>query len=49
MLSDLDTRKNEIIEVIRNAEYNDFQDMDFRTKLTYHEVEEILDTKYIDT
>ena len=44
-LSDLDEIKEEIIEELKNAEYNDLEDMVFRMELTYPEVAEILDTK----
>ena len=48
-LSDLDTRKNELIEDLKNLEYNDLEDMVFRMGLTYSEIENILDMKYIPT
>ena len=46
-MPDLDTRKEQIIEEIRNTEYNDLKDMVYRMELTYHEVAEILVTKHI--
>ena len=47
-LSDLNTRKREIIDELKNIEFNDLEDMVFRIELTYHENAETLDTKYID-
>ena len=47
-LADFDTRKNEIIEELKSAEYNDFEEMVYRMKLKYSEIEYILDMKYID-
>ena len=46
-LSDFDTRKNEILEELKNAKYNDFEDLVYRMQLTYDEVIDILDRKYI--
>ena len=43
------TRKNEIIEDLKNIEYNDLEDMVFTMELTYSEIEKILDINYIDT
>ena len=48
-LSDLATRKNEIIEKLRNAEYSEVEDMVFRMGITYSDTENILDFKYIAT
>ena len=45
-LSDLYGHKNEIIEELKKAEYNDLEDMVFRMELTNSEIAEILDTKY---
>ena len=47
-LSNLDTRKNEIIPELKNVESNDLDDLIFRMDITYHEIAEILDKKYID-
>ena len=47
-LSDLDTRKNEVIEELKNVEYNEPEDMVFRMELLYTEIEYILDRKVID-
>ena len=46
---DLDIHKNEIIEQLENAEYNDLEDVVFRMELIYSEFEKILDGKYIAT
>ena len=46
-LSDLDTSKNEIFKEIKNVEYNDLEDMVFRMELTYNEIIDILDVKYV--
>ena len=44
-LSDLDTHEKKIIEELKNADYNDTEDMVYRMELTHHEVAEILDTE----
>ena len=46
-ISDLDTFKNEVLDELKNVEYNDLEDMVYRTGLTYSEVKKILDVKYI--
>ena len=46
-LSDFDTRRNEMIEELQNAEYDDLEDMVFRLELTNSENEDTLDMKYI--
>ena len=48
-LSDFDTRKNEILEELKNAKYNDLKDLIYRMQLTYNEIIDILDFKYIPT
>ena len=48
-LSDHDTQKNEIIEDLKNVEYNHPENLIFRMALRYSEVGKILDTKYIST
>ena len=49
-LSDFDTqKKNEILEKLRNVKYNDLKDLVYRMQLTYNEVVDILDLKYIPT
>ena len=44
-LSDFDTQKNEILEKIKNAKYNDIEDLVYRMQLTYDEIIDILDFK----
>ena len=48
-LSDFDTQKNEILEELKNAKYNDLEDLVYRMQLTYNEIINILDLKYIPT
>ena len=48
-LSDFDTQKNEIIEELRKVKYNDLRDLIYRMQLTYNEIIDILDLKYIST
>ena len=48
-LSDFDTQKNEILETLKNVKYNDLKDLVYRMQLTYDEVIDILDLKYIST
>ena len=48
-LSDFDTQKNEILEELRNVKYNDLEDLVYRMQLTYDEIMDILDLKYIPT
>ena len=48
-LSDFDTQKNEILEIIKKAKYNDLEDLVYRMQLTFFEVRDILDLKYIST
>ena len=48
-LSDFDTRKHEIIEGLKNDEYGDLEDLVYRMQLTYDEIIDILDLKYIPT
>ena len=48
-LSDIDTRKNEILEEFKKEKYNDLEDLGYRMQLTYDEVIDILDLKYIPT
>ena len=49
MLSDFDTQKNEILEELKKVKYNDLKDLVYRMELTYDEIVEILDLKYIPT
>ena len=48
-LSDFDTRKNEILEELKNVKYNDIEDLVYRMQLTYDEIIDVLDLKYIPT
>ena len=48
-LSDLDNQKNEIVEELKKVKYNDLDDMVYRFQLTYNEIIDILDLKYIPT
>ena len=48
-LSDFDTHKNEILEEIKNVKYNDLKDLVYRMRLSYDEIMDILDLKYIPT
>ena len=46
-LSDFDTQKNEILEELKKAKYNDLRDLIYRMQLTYNEIIDILDLEYI--
>ena len=48
-LSDFDDQKNEIIEELKNAMYNDLEDLVYRMRLSYDEIMDILDLNYIPT
>ena len=48
-LSDFDDQKNEIIEELKNAKYNDLEDSVYRMRLSYDEIMDILDLNYIPT
>ena len=48
-LSDLDNQKNEILEELKHAKYNDLKDLVYRMRLSYDEIMDILDLKYIPT
>ena len=48
-LSDLDTQKNEIIEELKIAKYNDLKDLVYRKRLSYDEIMDILDLNNIPT
>ena len=48
-LSDFDNQENEIIEELKNAKYNDLEDLIYRMRLSYDEIMDILDLKYIPT
>ena len=44
-LTDYDRQKNEILEELKFAKYNDIEDLAYRLKLTYEEIIDILDLK----
>ena len=48
-LSDFDSQKHEMIEELKKAKYNDLEDLVYRIQLTYDEIINILDLKYIST
>ena len=48
-LSDFDTQKNEILEELKNVKYKDLKDLVYRIRLSYDEIIDILDLKYIPT
>ena len=48
-LSDFDTQKHEIIEELKKAKYKDLRDLVYRMQLTYDEIIDVLDLKYIPT
>ena len=48
-LSDFDTQKNEILEKLKNEKHNDLEDLVYKMQLTYAEIIDILDLKYIPT
>ena len=48
-LSDFDNQNYEIPEELKNAKYNDLEDSVYRMRLSYDEVMDILDLKYIPT
>ena len=48
-LSDFDNQRNEIIEELRKVKYNDLEDLVYRMRLSYDEIMDILDLKYIPT
>ena len=48
-LSDFDNQKYEIIEELKKAKYKDLRDLVYRMQLTYDEILDVLDLKYIPT
>ena len=48
-LSDFDTQKNEILEELKHAKYDDLKDLVYTMRLSYDEIMDILDLKYITT
>ena len=48
-LSDFDNQKYEIIKELKEAKYKDIRDLVHRMRLTYDEIMDIIDLKYIST
>ena len=48
-LSDFDNQKYEILEELKKVGYNDLKDLVYRMRLSYDEIMDILDLKYIPT
>ena len=48
-LSDFDNQKYEILQELKNAKYNNLEDLVYRMRLSYDEIMDILDLKYIST
>ena len=48
-LSDFDTQEKELLEELKTAKYYDIEDLVYRMQLTYDEIIDILDLKYIPT
>ena len=48
-LSDFDNQKYEILEELKKTKYNDLGDLVYRMQLTYDEIIDVLDLKYIST
>ena len=48
-LSDFDAQKNEILEELRKAKYNDLEDLVYRMQLTYNEIIDVLNLEYTPT
>ena len=48
-LSEFDTQKIEILEELKKVKYNDLEDLVYRKRLSYDEIIDILDLKYIST
>ena len=48
-LSDFDSQKYEILEELKKVGYNDLEDLVYRMRLSYYEIMDILDLKYIPT
>ena len=42
-------KKNELLEELKNSKYNDLEDLVYRFQLTYDEIIDTLDLKYIPT
>ena len=48
-LSDFDNQKYEILEELKRVGYNDLKDLVYRMRLSYDEIIDILDLKYVPT
>ena len=48
-LSDFDNQKYEILQELKNAKYNDLEDLVYRMRLSFDEIMDILDLNYIPT
>ena len=48
-LSDFDNQKYEILQELKKIKYNDLADLVYRMQLTYDEIIDVLDLKYIST
>ena len=48
-LLDFDNQKYEILQELKNAKYNDLADLVYRMRLSYDEIIDVLDLKYIST
>ena len=48
-LSDFGDQKYEILQELKNVKYNDLADLVYRMQLTYDEIIDVLDLKYIST
>ena len=48
-LSDFGNQKNEILEELKKVKYNDLEDLVYRMRLSFDEILDILDLKYIST
>ena len=48
-LSEFDNQKHEILEELKKVKYNDLEDLVYRMRLSYDEIMNILDLKYIPT
>ena len=48
-LSDFDNQKYEILEELKKTKYNDLGDLVYKMQLTYDEIIDVLDLKYIST
>ena len=48
-LSDFDIQKHEILEELKKVKYNNLEDLVYRMRLSYDEIMDILDLKYIPT